>query len=145
MNKHNFIIPSLIVSFLIGVVFVLGSISVQKQTVYGGAIVGQEHSATSTRQWNGTALGAVTSLKQGYGSLNSVVITGAGAGVINFYDATTTDITKRTGGLATSSIFITSIPASAAAGDYIFDDVFFTRGLQMEIIGTAPTSTVTWR
>jgi hypothetical protein len=39
---------------------------------------------------------------------------------------------------------IASVPVSAAAGDYVFD-VAFSNGLLVETIGTAPTSTITFR
>jgi hypothetical protein len=83
-------------------------------------------------------------IKTGYGSLGSVVITGAAAGVLNFYDATTTNATKRDATQATSTLLVASLPASLAAGTYTFD-VTFSRGLIVDIIGTAPTSTVTFR
>jgi len=100
--------------------------------------------STSTRNFAGTAIAGLTTLKAGRGILGSLVITGAGAGTINFYNATTSDVTKRTGTTATSTILIASFPASAAAGTYTLD-ANFTDGLLMEIIGSAPTSTPTWK
>ena len=84
-------------------------------------------------------------LVNGPATLGSVVITGANTGVIHFYNATTTDITKRTDTTTpTSSLIVASIPASTAAGTYTFD-VKAPIGLLMEIIGTSPTSTITYR
>lgn len=83
-------------------------------------------------------------LKGGYGSLGSVVITGSVAGTLNFYDATTTNVTLRATAQSTSSILIASLPSSLVAGTYVFD-IAFGRGLIVDLIGSFPTSTVTFR
>lgn len=101
--------------------------------------------STSTRSMlNGTALPNSTVVKNGPGMLGSVVITGAAAGPMTFYNATTTDVNKRTGNNSTSTIMIATFPASTAAGTYTLD-VTFTQGLIYEFSGTAPTSTITYR
>ena len=136
----------------IALLFVLVSVfNKQPLIVSGNGSDSEGNYSTSTRQFNGTALGILTSLKSGGstlakapGILTSVIITGAGAGQINFFNATTSDINKRTNNLATATIFMATIPASAAAGDYQLDASFDT-GLLMEIIGTAPTSTIVWK
>src|SRR3569833_1198897 len=57
-------------------------------------------SATTT-----PALGSVVrTLKTGFGSIAQVTITASSTGFAQFYDATTSDITKR-GNIATSSLF----------------------------------------
>lgn len=113
--------------------------------------VTDEYIATSTAA-NGY-LGAFTTgrlLRSGYGTLGSVVITGANSGVVSFYNATTTDINKRLGNTSTSSIHLATIPASAAAGTYTFD-VIYTDGLFVDRNpqdlggGAFPTSTITYR
>lgn len=105
-----------------------------------------EYFATSTA--GNSVFGAFTSgrnVQDGPGALGSVVVTGANTGVINFYNATTTNVSKRTGQKATSTILIASIPASMAAGTYTFDAVF-SDGLFVDIVsGTAPTTTITYR
>lgn len=105
-----------------------------------------EYIATSTA--GSSAFGAFTSgrlINTGAGALGSVVITGANTGVINFYDATTTNVNFRTGQAATSTIHIASIPASLAAGTYTFDAAY-SDGLYIDIVsGTAPTTTITFR
>ncbi len=84
-------------------------------------------------------------IKPGHGSFSTVVITGANTGIVNFYDATTTDITKREARFSTSTILIASFPASAAAGDYVFD-AQYTTGLFIDLVsGNMPTSTITYR
>ncbi len=98
-----------------------------------------EYQGTTTRAFNGTAMANLQLIQSGPGTLGSVVITGAGTGVINFYDATSTGPHSD---YATTTI--ATFPASTAAGTYTFD-VLFTRGLVYEIVGTAATSTVTYR
>ena len=103
----------------------------------GSITEGQEYNATSTSS-NGAGLPARSVIKTSPGALGSVVITGATTGIINFFDATSTNHANH----ATTTI--ASIPASAAAGTYTFD-VAFSRGLLVEVTGVAPTSTITWR
>lgn len=105
-----------------------------------------EYQATSTAANN--IFGAQTAdvlIATGRGSLGTVVVLGADTGIINFYDATTTNDSLRTVSVATSTILITSLPASLVAGTYVFD-AEFTVGLFMDLdTGTMPTTTITWR
>ncbi len=88
---------------------------------------------------------ASTLIRSGPGTFGSFIVEGAAAGVVNVYDATTTDKNKRTGNTATSSILIASFPASLAEGTYTFDAQFAT-GLLVDLYaGTMPTSTVTYK
>lgn len=117
--------------------------------VFGGkadatVVQGNECNATSTRNYNGTALANWSVIKKGPGAFCGLTITGAAVGQVNFFDATTTDVTKRTGNKATSSILIATFPASAAAGTYQFD-ANVNDGVLYEVIGTAPTSTALTR
>jgi len=73
------------------------------------------YQSTTTRSIPGSSLANGQILSLGQGILGSVVITGAGAGVINLYDATST-ITNSQFGTTT----LVTIPASAAAGTYVF-------------------------
>ncbi len=104
-----------------------------------------DYIATSTAA-NGSA-GAFTSsraLKFNTGSFGSYVITGANTGIVNFYDATTTNVLLRTNNTATSSILLASFPASATVGTYVIDAAL-KYGLYVEITGSAPTSTISYR
>nr|AKH46996.1 hypothetical protein [uncultured marine virus] len=83
-------------------------------------------------------------LKTGGGALGSVVITGANTGLLDFYNATTTDVGARAASKTTSSLWVASIPASLAAGTYTFDAIFYD-GLYVQVSGTLPTSTITYR
>lgn len=109
--------------------------------------VTDEYMATSTATnavYGATVTGSSV-IRTGTGSLGSFVITGANTGIINFYDATTTDINKRTGNKATSTILIANFPASVAAGVYTFDAVYST-ALYIDLIaGNMATGTVTYR
>src|SRR3990167_464919 len=91
---------------------------------------GDEYTATSTASntMYGASITGDALIKTGYGSLGSVVITGAATGIWNIYNATTSNILARTGNVATSSILLASFPASLAAGTYVFD-VTYTTGL----------------
>lgn len=82
-------------------------------------------------------------IKNGKGALGSLVVTGAGTTEFVLYDATSTQ--KWFGGNTSSTQQLAHIPASLAAGTYVFD-VYFTDGLFIDVItaGTG-TSTVTFR
>lgn len=116
------------------------------QTAFGSVSVTDEYIATSTAA--NTLYGAFTTgrlIRTGTGSLGTVVITGANTGVINFYNATTSNVLARTGNKASSTILMASIPASAAAGDYVFD-ALYTDGLLVTLeSGSMPTTTITYR
>jgi hypothetical protein len=87
-----------------------------------------------------------TTLKTGFGTFGSVVITIAGTAPIDFYDATTTDIISgNVARAATSSIWLAHFPASMTAGTYVFD-VAFANGLLVDFgTGGVPTSTITFK
>lgn len=129
---------------------VIGIVSVVMQTprdAYGSVSVSNEYVATSTA--SGTVYGATITgdklIKTGYGVLGSVIITGAGTGIWNIYNATTSNVLARTGSVATSTILLASFPASVAAGTYTFD-VTYTTGLLVELeSGVMSTSTITYR
>lgn len=124
--------------------FALFAVVLQNPPKAGASIGdGQAYQATSTRNFDGTAMTSRV-LKSTAGTLGSLVITGANTGTVNLYNATTSNVNLRTGQKATSTILIASFPASAAAGTYTFD-VEFVDGLYIDIIGAAPTSTPTWK
>jgi len=141
MTKREIItmIGSFIGIAIISGIFIL--VSNNQNKGIGSVMQSGEYHATTTSQ--GRFPSSVV-LQSGYGTLGSVIITGATTGIINLYDATTTDVTKRTGNTATSTLYIATLPASTAAGTYTFDTSFYT-GLLVEIIGTTPTTTITYR
>lgn len=105
---------------------------------------GGEYSSTET------APGLITStiISPFYGTLGSVIVTGANTGTWTLYDASTSNASLRTpvnGSTATSSLRqIASFPASIAAGTYTFDAKYYN-GLVLEGIGSIATSTITFR
>ena len=117
-----------------------------KDLSLGSVSVSNEYRATSTALSAGYGAGTVDAqIKTGYGTLGSVVVLGADTGVVNLYDATTTDATLRASSKATSTILITSLPASLVAGTYTFD-VRFNDGLLLDLVqGNMPTTTITFR
>ncbi len=102
---------------LIAAIFVIvGFVSIivnMPEKAYGSSFVGSDYSRMNLAA--SAAYGATTSpqvtpitgsIKTGAGSFGSVIIEGAAAGLMNFYDATTTNVAKRTGNKATSTILL---------------------------------------
>jgi hypothetical protein len=114
----------------------------QAPNVKGSTIDGQAYAATTT---DATWAGAKT-VKAGQGILGSVVLTKSTASTIKIYDATTTDILKRTGNTATSTITVVDIAASAPAGTYTYD-IQLNYGLIIEpsVATGVASSTITYR
>lgn len=113
----------------------------------GSVVQGNEYTSTTTGMsvaYGNTITGDKV-LKTGAGSLAQVTLTGANTGIVNFYDATTSNVALRTGQAATSTILIASLPVSLAAGTYTYD-AQFAFGLFLDIdTGNMPTTTITWR
>ena len=126
------IVPLIVLVFLVGLTY-------RPDQAESSIIVGNEYNSTTTRNYIGVAVTNLAVLKNGAGSLGSVVITGAAAGQVNLYDATST-VTNTLWATTTLATF----PLSAAAGTYTFD-VTFSKGLLIEVIGATPSSTITWR
>jgi hypothetical protein len=121
------------------VVVVLIVVSLSKSTKVGSVAVGNEYHATTTYSKTGVPTFNRSQVLIGntQGTLGSVVITGAVAGVLRLQDATSsTDV---------SSTTITTFPASTAVGTYVFDSIV-TRGLIVETTADLiPTTTITFR
>ncbi len=131
------------VGIILGILLIAGWISQQTRVSVGSVTPGGGYIGTTTQSTAGLTQTENSILTTG-GMLGSVVITGVTTGTISIYDATTSDITKRTGGLASSSILLAAFPASATAGTYTFDRNFYT-GLYVSITGIVPTTTITYR
>ncbi len=114
---------------------------------YGSVPITDEYMSTSTAAnsaYGATVTGAKV-IKYGPGAFGSYIITGANTGIINFYDATTSNVNARTGQKATSTILLASFPASTVAGTYTFDAAL-TAGLYVDVVsGIMATGTVTYR
>lgn len=113
----------------------------QSKIASGSVTDGQGYMGTTTSTGTFTSPSTV---RTGAGIFGSVVITGAATGIVNIYDATTTNISLRAASKATSTLVLATFPASAAAGTYTFDRNF-NDGLIIDVIGTSPTTTVTWK
>lgn len=145
LNKTKLVLALFITSVLFLLALLLGNSFVQV-AVASTPSEASDYIATSTAA--NSLYGAFTTgrrLKPGAGSFGSIVITGANTGIVNIYNATTTNINLRTGNKATSTILIASIPASTAAGTYVFD-ASYTDGLYIDLVsGSMPTTTITYR
>src|SRR3990167_2507018 len=97
----------LAVAILVAVVGIF-SVLQQPREALGSVFSGQEYVATTTasNSMYGATITGDRLIKTGYGALGSVVITGAATGIINIYNATTSNILARTGNVATSSILL---------------------------------------
>lgn len=148
MTKANTKVYGIALLAVVAVIVLAGYImGLQQKMVFGSTpSEASDYQATSTAE--NAVYGAFTTgrlIRKSSGSFGSVVITGANTGVLNFYNATTTDVNMRTGNKASSTILLASIPASAAADTYTFD-VGYTDGLLLVLQGgTMPTSTITYR
>ena len=136
----------LAVAFLL-VAVTLAMLVLQAPRNAGASIrIGDEYMATSTASntMYGASITGDALIRTGQGALGSVIITGAGTGIWNIYNATTSNVLARTGNIATSTILLASFPASTAAGTYTFD-VTYTTGLLVELeSGVMATSTITF-
>lgn len=146
MTKTQYSLYGFVILAVLAVVYLMGA-SQRTYQAEASTITGMDYNATSTAASN--LFGAQTAggqiIKSRAGTLASVIITGANTGVVNFYDATTTDISKRTGNTATSSILLASFPTNATVGTYTLD-IGFNTSLLMELYsGNMPTTTITWR
>lgn len=135
MNNLSF--KQKVAGFLLALVALLGG--GYSASTLGGAGDGFDYSTTTRQAVTGAAITNLRVLKTGPGALSNVVITGAAAGIMNFYDATST-VTNTAWPTTTLAAF----PVSAAAGSYLLDATF-TKGLLIEVGALTPTSTVTWK
>lgn len=140
MNK--LVTTAVVIVAAIGIYFL--AIQPAQQSL-GSVAVSNEYQATTTSTGRFTVPVLVSDkITTGSCVLGSIVLTGTATGIINIYDATTTNASLRAASQSTSSILLANIPASAAAGTYTFD-AQCTRGLIIDSTGTMPTTTITFR
>ena len=144
--KEKLQIMGIVLALIVIVLVLWGQIGGKQPVIIGSAVDGQTYNSTTTRAYAGATISNFAVIKPGPGTLGSVInFSGSATGVVYLYDATTTDITKRTGNTATSSIIIATIPGSYDMGAYVFD-VGFNNGLLYELVsGSVGTSTITYR
>jgi len=141
------LIPILIaVVALLAVVLVVLIVNKDQPVSFGSISTGQEYTATTTP--SGTGAWTDQTIKRGWGSLGSIIITKAGDTEFVLYDATSTNVLTTgfgTVGTNTTTQQLARIPENLAAGTYIFD-VTFTKGLVIDVLrGTTGSSTITFR
>lgn len=124
-----------------------------KQISLGSIPDGQAYYGTTTDSTWSTDFKTRT-LKAGPGVLGSIVYVTAGTSDLVIYDATTTDTSKRSSTMSTSSIIVARFTPNSitpgyteVTGTYTFDRSL-VNGLTAEITGTltqVATTTITWR
>lgn len=109
----------------------------------GSTPIGGEYQATTTGAGS-SITAAVNVVKETSGTLGSVVFTTPTVGIVEIYNATTSNVNLRTGNTASSSILIAHFPAGTGTSTVTFDTAF-SKGLLMVFKGTVSSSTVTYR
>lgn len=145
MKNINVYITIFAVAIILLMVFIKPSEPQQIKNL-GSVNVGNDYLATSTvNDATNIAIKDGAALKLSGGSFARITITTVGTAPLTFYDATTTDITKRAASLATSSLTTIKIPASLAVGTYDFDaDLKY--GLVVKVgSGTVASSSIMYR
>jgi len=144
--KNKYLQSIATIGVIMALLVVINMVSNTTNKALGSVSVTDEYRATSTA--SSGIYGAFTGdnfVKTGQGTLGSVVITGANTGIVNIYNATTSNVNLRTGNKASSTIHLASFPANTAAQTYTFD-VGFTDGLFIDLeSGLMPTTTITYR
>ena len=143
MNKK--FLGIVLVAMFVTITALVMVLSKDTEKAYGSAFPGTDYFATSTRYFPGSSLTNLTLLRNGSGTLARVTITGANTGVVRLWNATTSDVNKRTGNPATSTLLYVELPTNLVAGTYDFD-VVFDKGILYELVsGDTPTSTIIMR
>ncbi len=133
---------SLLTLIMVVIIGVIVFTKKDNQQLSLGGSAGEPYDATST--YSGIPWADIL-LKTGQGTLGSFIVLGADTTQFDILNATTTDVNKRTGNKATSSILMVSVPSSATAGVYTFDSIF-TDGLYVDVKATGVgATTLTWK
>lgn len=133
----------LVVTGIVILIAMVGILLARESGKLGSVVQGNEYVATTTKSATGVTLTDRT-LKTVGGVVSQVTITGAAAGQVTLCNATTSNASLRASSQATSSLTCINIPASTAAGTYIFD-AEFPLGIILDTESTAPTSTILYR
>ena len=137
----------LAVALLIAVIGVFSVIWQNPSVSFGNVRVGDQLQSSTTPQVADlrNLCPARDSNSPVTGILGSVHILGSGTGQLALYDATTSDITKRTGNVSTTSLILAWYPNITATSSNAFN-VEFKNGLLVDYTGTVTaTSTITYR
>ena len=136
------ILITILVTLLLGSAVGYATLDMWQPVPKGGVTVGNEYKSTSTIH---TSVIDSRLIRRGWGQLGSVVVTGVGTSAFSLYDATSTNFSTNDK-KSTSTDLLVTIPASTVAGTYVFD-LEYSDGLFIyyDVIGTAPTTTITYR
>lgn len=110
-----------------------------------------DYTATTTGAGGGFT-GSVARIGFDYGDLNAAISGSIGSiyfalpttGQVDIYDATTTDITKRTGAISSTTLLLASFPAGTGTSTVAID-AKYRFGLIVVFKGTNSSTTVTYR
>ena len=140
--KLSFILGAILATALLIVGFVWGNLS-SIQQAFGSVSVTDEYLSTTTPQVADLAVlcGGTT---RSSGSVGNVNFLSYGTGNLLLLDATTTDITLRTGNVATSSLIIAWFPGGTGTSSPQFDAVF-KYGLLVDYSTGVATTTIAYR
>ena len=132
---------AIVIIVVLGMAGTIGYLANQGgEPMVGSVQQGGEYHSTYTP----TAGTAAQLIKSTPGTLGSIVVTGAGAGYLNIYNATTTNANLRAITATTSLPVLAEAPAGLAAGTYTFD-IIAADGMLAVFTGAIGTSTITWR
>jgi len=135
MTKTNKVLLALAITLSLFAIIL--NLLVNKQS-FGSVVQGSDYHSTTTSPTFAVAP-SFKLIKDGSGTLGSLVVTTAGSGSINIYDATTTT----NGGIYGTTTLVKL--NTATAGTYTFDVAFYT-GLLVETVGAGTgTTTITYR
>lgn len=114
-----------------------------KSPLLGSITTGQEYTATTTP--DGLSPFADGLIREGWGTLGSVIITKTGDLDYTLFDATSTGAVLNDSRFNRGDKQLARIGSNLAAGTYVFD-VTYTDGLVLDVTaGSTGTSTITYR
>src|SRR3990167_4728756 len=139
-NIKTKLLASAVIAGLL-VIATLFALSFSSEKAQGSVALGNEYQSTTTPQAADEAV-----LCTGNGTLNSIITHSLITGQIGLFDATTSDVTKRGGGIpdATSSIIVAWLPNGTGTTTKTFDNIF-RDGLLLDYTTSAASSTITYR
>ena|SRR3990167_8924707 len=135
------------IALILAVIGVLGVLWQKPWQVVGSVAVGNQYQSTTTPQVaDGTNLCPARSgmASSTTGILGTVNVLGTGTGELLILDATTTDVTRRIGNIATSSLILAWYPVGFGTTTNEFD-IEFKRGLLIDYTTGVATSTISYR
>lgn len=148
------IIPAGILTAIAGILaaiaILIPKIEVAPQNQALGSVTGGNEYYSTTTSANISPYdiqNKVKLLRNGPGTVGSVILTGIGIAEFELYDATTSNQLLRASTMSSSTILVASFPRAAPAGTYTFD-IALRNGLLLatttkaEVMGT---TTITWR